>query len=122
MNFLRAILNVLTGDIGQSIARAYEAKNTAKTEQDRIAAELEIARLQERQANRALGGRLTGVMQALWAAPFIIYDWKLLVWDKVLHAGATDPLSISLIDMQLRIATFYFGGAAAIGVVRALRR
>lgn len=119
---IRAIIAALTGDLGQSLARAFEAKHNAQTEQDRIAAELEIARLQERQANRALGGRITGVMQALWAAPFIIYDWKLLVWDKVLGAGVTDPLSASLIDMQIRIAMFYFGGAAVIGVVRAIRR
>jgi len=40
----------------------------------------------------------------------------------VIGFGATDALSADLLDLQLRIVPFYFGGAAAIGVVRALRR
>tara|TARA_Y100000815_G_scaffold237814_1_gene231830 strand:+ start:829 stop:1200 length:372 start_codon:yes stop_codon:yes gene_type:complete len=118
---IRTIIAALTGDIGRSIAAAYQARHDAKTEQDRISADLEIARLEQQQANRALGGRLTAWVQCLWAAPFIAYNAKLVVWDKVLGLGATDPLSVSLMDLQLRIVTFYFGGAAAVKVVRALR-
>ncbi|MBT9386545.1 hypothetical protein KM176_21980 [Pseudooceanicola sp. CBS1P-1] len=119
---LGKMLGWLAGGLGPALVRAYEARNAAGSEQERIAAEVEIARLHAQQQNRALGGRLTALMQALWAAPFVIYDWKLLVWDKVLAAGATDGLSVSLLEMQLRIATFYFGGAALVGAVRALRR
>lgn len=118
---IRAVLSLLSGGLGDQLRRAYEAKLAAANDRERIAADMEIARLEAAQANRALGGRITAVMQAAWAAPFIIYDWKLLVWDKVFGMGATDALSMSLIDMQLRIATFYFGGAAVIGVVRAMR-
>lgn len=119
---LRAILRIFTGGLLDKLADAYKAREEAKTDAERIAADVEIARLQERQANRALGGRITAWVQAAWAAPFIIYDWKLLVWDKVLGAGVTDDLSADLMTMQLRIAMFYFGGAAAVGVVRALKR
>ena len=118
---IRSVISALTGDIGRSLAAAYQAKHDAKTEQARVAAEVDIARLETRQANRALGGRLTAWVQALWAAPFVLYTWKLLVWDKVLGWGVTDPLSPSLADLQLRVVVFYFGGAAAIGVVRAIR-
>lgn len=75
------LLSLLTGGVAKELRRAFQAKQDAETEQERIAAERDIARLEVRQANRALGGRLTAIVQAAWAAPFIIYNWKLLVWD-----------------------------------------
>lgn len=122
MIFLGKILSWITGDLSRSLANAYAAKQNATTEQERIKSEVDIAVLNTRQANRALGGRLTAIIQGSWAAPFILYRAKLLVWDKMLGLGVTDPLSPELLALELRIVTFYFGGAAAIGVVRALRR
>lgn len=119
---LKAILNIFTGGLLDRLADAYEARHNAKTERERIAAEVDIARLEQQQANRALGGKITALVQAAWAAPFVIYNAKLLVWDKVLGLGATDTLSAELVGLQTTIVQFYFGGAAAIGVVRALRK
>lgn len=119
---LKAVLNWLSGGGLNALAEAYAARNNATTEQARIAAEVEIARLEERQANRALGGRITAWVQVAWALPFIVYNAKLLIWDKVLSMGATDALSTDLTALQLRIVTFYFGGVAAVSVVRALRK
>ena len=122
MIFLGKILSWVSGSLVGEIADAYKAKHTATTEQARIAAGVNIARLETQQANRALGGRLTAWVQAAWAAPFILYNWKLIVWDKMLGMGATDALSQDLSALQLRIVAFYFGGAAAVGIVRAIRR
>lgn len=119
---LSTIVSLLTGGVAKSLADAYKARNDATTEQERIAAEVDIARIEERQATRALGGKLTAIVQAAWAAPFIVYNAKLVVWDKVLGLGVTDTLSTSLMDTQITIVAFYFGGAAAIGVVRAMKR
>lgn len=116
------VLKWLSGGVVDRLADAYAARHNAKNESERIAANVEIARLEERQANRALGGRITALVQMAWAAPFIVYTFKLVVWDKVLGLGITDPLSPELLSLQERIATLYFGGAAAIGVVRALRK
>ena len=118
---LTLIAKLLGTGLAKEIARAYRSRQDARTEQERIAAEVTIARLQARQANRALGGRITALVQTAWAAPFIAYNCKLVIWDKMLSLGATDPLSADLMALQLQIVTFYFGGAAAIGVVRALR-
>lgn len=117
-----ALARLLGDGLGRQIRAAYEAKLAAANDKDRIAADLEIARLEERQANRALGGRITALVQAAWAAPFVLYTFKLVVFDKVLGLGATDPLSPELLALQERIVTLYFGGAAAIGVVKAIRR
>lgn len=119
---LSALARLLGDGLGRQIRAAYEAKLAAANDKDRIAADLEIARLEERQANRALGGRITALVQAAWAAPFVVYTFKLVVFDKVLGLGATDPLSPELLALQERIVTLYFGGAAAIGVVKAIRR
>lgn len=122
MTGLLAALAGLLGDgLGRQIRAAYEAKLAATNNKDRIAAEIEIARLEERQSNRALGGRITALVQAAWAAPFVLYTFKLVVIDKVLGLGVTDPLSLELLALQERIVTLYFGGAAAIGVVKAIR-
>lgn len=115
------IARFLSGGVVKALARAYEQRSNAKTEQERIAAEVHIAQLEANQRNRELGGRVTAIVQALWAAPFVVYNAKLIIWDKVLGLGATDPLSAPLYDTQVAIVSFYFGGAAAIGVVRAIR-
>ncbi|WP_085524853.1 hypothetical protein [Maritimibacter sp. HL-12] len=118
LNFTGIIDGWLEGD--REVHR--KQRNDATTEQERIAAEVDIARIEERQAMRALGGKLTAIVQAAWAAPFIVYTAKLLVWDKLLWLGATDSLCQSLMVTQITIVTFFFGGAAAIGVVRAIKR
>jgi len=119
---IKRVLGWIMGDLTRALSDAYAAKHNADTEQARIEAEKHIARLEVQQANRALGGRITAFVQMAWAAPFILYTWKLVVWDKMLGLGATDPLSIELLTMQRQIAALYFGGAAAIGVVRAIKR
>jgi hypothetical protein len=122
LGIIRLIINALTGDVANKLADAYKARHDARTEQDRIMADVQIAQLEANQANRALGGRITAFVQAAWALPFIIYTWKLVFFDKVLGMGATDPLSPALLDMQTTIVALYFGGAAGIGIVRALRK
>ena len=111
--------------IAKEIARVKTVAENGKTDQARIAARERVSTLEAelvaRQANRALGGRMTAWVQFVWAAPFILYNAKLIIWDKMLKLGVTDPLSGDLMDLQLRIVTFYFGGVAAIGVVRAIR-
>lgn len=122
MGILTVIINALTGNVASKLADAYKARHTAETEQDRIMAEVTIAQLEANQSNRALGGRITAIVQAAWALPFIIYTWKLVFFDKVLGMGVTDPLSPALSDMQNTIVALYFGGAAGIGIIRALRK
>lgn len=119
---LAFLTNLFTSGLARQLREAYEARLRAENDGDRITADIQIATLEERQANRALGGRITAIVQAAWAAPFIIYHWKLLVWDKVLASGVTDPLSPELLQMQALIAGLYFGGAAVVGVVKAVKR
>ena len=43
-----------------------------------------------------------------FALPFVIYNAKLVLWDKVLGLGSTDGLSAELFQVELACIGFYF--------------
>lgn len=106
MLWLINLLNPLTA-IVDKIAGAYEKKASAQTDQQKIAADVEIAALEARR-DVLLKDPYGGLVRFLWAAPFIIYDLKLVFWDKVLGLGSTDPLSQELAITHGMIVGFYF--------------
>lgn len=116
------MLAFLTRFLGSGIAgelrRAYEARLAAANDKERIEADKTIAQLEARQAVLIAGGRITAFVQAAFAAPFCIYIWKLVVFDKVLAMGATDDLSPALWQVCMLILGFYFAGAMIRGVLR----
>ena len=107
MTWLLQLLGLASG-LPDQLRRAYEAKLNAANDADRIAAEIQIARLEARQASHAIGGRWITLVQIAWALPFVIYNGKLILWDKVLGLGATDPLSAELYSLQSVIVGFFF--------------
>lgn len=54
------------------------------------------------------GSWLTRSIRPLWALPFVIYAWKLVVWDKVLGLGSTDPLTGGMDEWATIIIGAYF--------------
>lgn len=106
---IKAILSFLSGGVAKEIRRAFEAKQDAQTEQERIDAEVYLAQV-EAQTERAIaGGRIITAIQVTWAAVYLIYDAKLVLWDKVLGWGVTDGLSPELASRQALIMAFLFG-------------
>ena len=77
-----AWLGLFRGLAGK-LAAAYTARENAKTDAERISADVTIKQLESRRDALQSGGMVTAWVQALWAAPFIVYVWKLVVWDKV---------------------------------------
>lgn len=108
------ILKWLTGGgiaaIGGELRQAYEAKLKAQTDAEKLAAEETIARLEAQQAVLiAEQGRwLTAWVRPAIAAPFVLYIWKLIVWDKIMGQGATDNLSPELWQMMTVVIGAYF--------------
>ena len=106
------LLSFITGGglsgIAAQLRGAYADRLAATNDSDRIAAEVTIAQLEARQSVLISGGKVSAFIQAAWAAPFILYNAKLLVWDKVLGWGATDGLSPELYNVQMIIVGFYF--------------
>lgn len=108
------VLNWLSGSgikaIGAELRGAYEARLRATNDHEKLEAEQNIARLEAQQAILlAEQGRwLTAWVRPAIALPFVVYLWKLIIYDKVLAWGSTDDLSPELWQMMTVVTGAYF--------------
>jgi hypothetical protein len=125
------VANLVGGPIVSGLINAYKAKLDAANTQDRIAADLaakEIeAEIEARKQATALliaeqGRWYTAIIRPLLAFPIVIYLWKVIVWDKVLGLGSTDPIIGMVADWAGIIVTAYVGGRTIEKVARIFRR
>jgi len=59
------------------------------------------------------GNVLTRMVRPLFAIPFILFTWKVIVWDKLLGWGVTDALDPKMWGVFMAIVIAYFGGRSA---------
>ncbi len=59
------------------------------------------------------GNWLTRSVRPMFAAPFIIFTWKVIVWDKVIGLGTTDPLDPRMWGVFMAVVIAYMGGRSA---------
>lgn len=128
------ILSFLSGPLLGKLVEAYKLKLQAKTQSDTLAVDLaakEIAgEIAARQTETALivseqGRWYTACIRPLFALPFIIFAWKVIVWDKVMGSwtgGHTDPLDQNMWSVFLAVVTAYFGGRTIEKVARIFKR
>lgn len=129
--FASMIFSWLGGPIAKALVGAYQAHLTATTTDKQIAADLagkEIA-AQQNDVNVAAniviaeqGAWYTACIRPLMALPFIIFTWKIIVVDKVLKMGTTDPLDPNMWGVFMAIVIAYFGGRSIEKVARILKR
>jgi hypothetical protein len=109
-----AILSWLTGGgiaaIGKELRLAHEAKLKAANDSERIAADVRIRELEAQQASilQAQRDNVERWVRVGFAAPFVAYNAKLIVYDKMLGWGVTDPLSPELTYIQMTVLGGYF--------------
>lgn len=118
-----SIVSLLIGAlpaIAGEISKARIQAQNAKTEQERISAEERIKSLEARRdvlvAESNTPWNTLG--RAFLMLPFGLYFAKLLIWDKVLEWGNTDPLSPILTALAFTVYGFYF----ATDITRILKR
>ena len=125
------LASLIGGPVVTGLINAYKAKLDASNTRDRIAADLaahEIqAEIEARKAASAVimaeqGRWYTAMIRPLLAFPLIIYVWKVIVWDKVLGWGSTDPITGMVADWMGMIITAYVGGRSIEKVARIFRR
>jgi hypothetical protein len=123
--------NLLGGPFAKAAVNAYRAKLTSDNTADKIAADLAARELQVEQRERELAAQIVAAEQGKWytalprplfAYAFVIYAWKVVVIDKVLGVGATDPLSGDIGQWATIVLTAYFGGRSLEKVARILGR
>jgi len=96
--------------ITDRLADAYEARQRAETSQEKIQADIAIARLEgQRDAQtRGSGTWIPKVVRAAWAGLFLAYFGKVVLWDKMLGWGATPDLSPNQWWLVYTVMGFYF--------------
>jgi hypothetical protein len=125
------LASLVGGPVVTGLINAYRGKLEAANTQGRIAADLaakEIeAEIEARKQASAIviaeqGRWYTAVIRPLLAAPVIIYFWKVIVWDRVLGLGSTDPITGMIADWTGTIITAYVGGRSIEKAARIFRR
>jgi len=98
--------------IGGQLRAAYELKLKAQTDHEKLEADQRIQELQAQQSVLIAeqGNWMTRWIRPAFALPFVIYNAKVVVWDKVLGWGVTDPLSSDFAQMQMVMIGAYFLG------------
>jgi len=123
--------NILGGPFARAALDAYRAKLSSDNTSEKIAADLAARELAVEQRERELALQILRAEQGRWytafprplfALAFILYVWKVVVWDKVLGLGSTDPLSGDVAQWAAIVLTAYFGGRSIEKVARILAR
>jgi hypothetical protein len=123
--------NLLGGPFAKAAVDAYRAKLTAENTSEKIAADLAAKELAVEQRERELASQVviaeqgrwyTALPRPLFAFAFVIYVWKVVVWDKVLGLGSTTALSGDVAQWAMIVLTAYFGGRSLEKVARILAR
>jgi hypothetical protein len=118
---------LLGGPFAKAAVDAYRAKLSAENSSEKIAADLAARELSVEQRERELAPQVVIAEQGRWyaalprplfALAFIIYVWKVVVWDKVLGLGSTDPIEGELATWCGAIITAYFGGRSLEKIAR----
>ena len=125
------ILNFLGGPVISGLISAYKARLASIDTQDQMALDMLEKEVAADIAARAEATKLliaeqgrwyTAIIRPLFAAPFIIFGFKVVVWDKVLGWGVTDRLDPNMWSVFQTIVVSYFGATAVERVARIFRR
>ena len=124
-----AIISFIGGPVIKGLIDAYQAKLKAGSISERIAADTaaqEIA-AQVSEANAITQYRIAEIGR--WYEPdklmgycVAIYFCKLLIWDKVLGLGTTDPLAGFAAVTSNLVVSFYFAKRGFENVARIIKR
>ena len=124
-----AIISFLGGPVIKGLVDAYNAKLKAGNVDAKIAADLAATEIaaQTTEANAILQYRIAELGR--WYEPdklmgycVAIYFSKLLIWDKVLGLGTTDPLAGFAAVTSNLVVSFYFAKRGFENVARIIRR
>lgn len=125
------ILSFIGGPVINGLIAAYRERLAATNTQDHMALDLlqtEInAEIEARaEANKLIiaeqGHWYTAMIRPLFAMPFVIFTFKVVVWDKVLGLGVTDHIDPNMWGVFQTIVISYFGATAVERVSRIFKR
>jgi hypothetical protein len=116
------IISLITGPILGQLTEAYKARLAAGNTGDRLAVDLAARELEVQQRERELqtqiliaeqGNWFTRSIRPLWALPFVLFTFKVVVYDKMFGLGTTDALDPNMWNVFMAMVVAYFGGRSA---------
>lgn len=119
----------LTGDVAGALTKAYVAAKEATTESERIAAEIEIKRLEDIRDARARANEVRlatanfiemRVMTFLIAFPFMAHLWGVWLDTQFGFSWSVTAFPAPFNEWQGAILLSFFGLSAGVGAVRAV--
>lgn len=127
MVFWKIIGSFFNGPLSQissDLKEAYQSKLNAANDAERIASDERINLLEARKSTilAAQSDPVERWVRLGFALPCIVYVNKLIIWDKVLSLGVTDPLSSDLNQLFWVIIGGYFLDTTIKGIARILKR
>jgi len=124
-----AVKSALTGPIVQGAVDSYKAKLAAGNTTEKLAADLAGRELVVQQREMELQTQYRIAEIGRWYEPdklmgyFVAaYFGKLLVWDKVLGLGITDPLAGWAATTANLVVSFYFARRGFENIARIIKR
>lgn len=121
----------LSGPLLKGALDAYRAKLANDNNADQRTADLMARELAVEQREAEVNAQVvvaeqghwyTACIRPLFAAPFIIFIAKAVVWDKVWPGGHTDDLSPQLWDVAKIVLSAYFAGRSLEKAAAILKR
>jgi hypothetical protein len=126
------LLSFLSGPLLTSLVNAYKAKLDAGNTRDAKAVDLAVAEISADIAARSAAKEIiiaeqghwyTAIIRPLFALPFVIFIWKIVVYDKVLGLGVTvGSLDENMKQVLLAIIFSYFGYASIDRIAKVFKR
>lgn len=123
--------SLIGGPFAKAAVDAYKAKLDATNNHDARTADL-VARelaVEQREAELATqllvveqGNWMTRWVRPAWALPFIVFTFKVVVYDKVLGLGSTPALDPAMWNVFMLIVGAYFGGRTIEKVASIMKR
>lgn len=96
--------------IGKQLRQAQKDRLDAQNETERLEADMWIKTLESQRAVLVAeqGNWVTRWIRPAFALPFVLYNGKVIIWDKMLGLGVTDNLSPQYWQLQMVIFGAYF--------------
>jgi hypothetical protein len=125
------LLSFLSGPLLNSLVNAYKAKLDAGNTRDAKAVDLAVAEIAADIAARSAAKEIiiaeqghwyTAVIRPLFALPFVIFAWKVIVYDKVLGWGVTDAIDPNMWSVFLAVVGSYFGLSAIDRIAKVFKK
>lgn len=121
--------NLLGGPFAKAAVQAYDDKLKAENSQQSVAAGLALKEMDVETRELELATQLKVAEIGKWYEPdhlfgyiMVTYFGKVIIWDKLLALGTTDPLKGDVATWAGMIMVFYFGKRGVENVARILGR